>query len=147
MSWNYRVIETSRPGGKIYTIHECYYDGDIPDQQEMDPTRRPNSICEDQHQPLGLMPEELRRDVKRMFTAFEREIVDRGEYHVKIRYERKKKKSVAVDLTRQLKEAKEELREWKRNFLKANTRRVVFMQRVEELEKKLASRQAAEITA
>lgn len=146
MSWNYRIIQSERPGGKIYTIHECFYDGDIVDQQEMSEDKRPNSICEDPHHPLALAPPELRRDLQRMLQALERDIVDREGFHVKVRYERKRSKSVAVDMNRLLKDLREEMREWKRNFLRANTRRVIFMQRVEELENELEALQAKKNT-
>lgn len=131
MSWNFRIIRHIRPGGgESFTIHEAYYDTDIGDQQEMNAAKRPSGICPDSHQPIGLSVDDLTKDFKLMLKAFERPSVEGANYHVKVRYERKRNKSVAEDLNREVRQAKREAKDWKKAYLKANTERI-------ELEKKL----------
>jgi len=105
LSWNFRVVRTIRPGGsESFQIHEAYYESDIADQFEMDARKRPGSICPEPHQS----------------AALQKPVVDGAGFHIRVRYERKRNKSVAEDMNREVRRADHEAKEWKNQFLKAN---------------------------
>jgi len=121
LSWNFRVVRTIRPGGsESFQIHEAYYESDIADQFEMDARKRPGSICPEPHQPLGLDLRELHRTLQQMSAALQKPVVDGAGFHIRVRYERKRNKSVAEDMNREVRRADHEAKEWKNQFLKAN---------------------------
>ncbi len=143
MSWNYRIIRTERPGGGAsYAIHEAYYESDLEDQLELDARKAPSGICPTAHEPLGLSVQELKKILDMMQTAFNKEIVEGARYHVKVRYERKRTKSVAEDMNRNLRESEKEAKEWKKAYLKANSERILLQKQVEELRKLMAGKPA-----
>lgn len=133
VSWNYRLVRQARPGGgETFSIHEAFYESDFPDLLESDPRKKPSGIVPEPHQPLGLTIEELQKELKTMLTAFEKEPVEGGEYHVKVRYQRKRNKTVAEDLNRRLRAAEKEARDWKKQYLKANSERIDLQKKLEE---------------
>jgi hypothetical protein len=138
VSWNFRIIRHKRPGGgESFTIHEAYYDTDISDQQEMNASKRPNSICPEPHNAMGLSLEELRKDLMLMLNSLNRPPVEGENYHVRVRYERKRNKSVAEDLNREVRQAKREAKDWKKAYLKANSERIDLQKQIDDLQAKL----------
>lgn len=137
MSWNYRIVSVPRPGGVefSYAIHEAYYPGDVEDQFELDRSKPPTSICVEPHDPFGLSITELRRDLNAMRLAFDYEPLDGTPFQIRLRYERRKSKTVADDMNRLLRVAQTEAYEWKKAYAKANSDRLALENQLNMMKK------------
>lgn len=137
MSWNYRIVRNARPGGDTaYTIHEAFYPSDIEDQYETKQRRAPKGIAPEPYAPMGTSIGELQRELDFMQKALNDDYLEGENYHVRVRYERKRK-SLAEDLNRRLRTAESAAKDWKKKYLQANTERIALQRQIDDIKRRV----------
>ena len=70
MTWNYRIVHIYHPeiDEHEYSVHEVFYDGDVPEM-----------VTEREVSPYGSTLEELERDMGHYMTAFGKPVLEYDE--------------------------------------------------------------------